>query len=143
LTTFARRIAFSASNSLEDDYGSMMTSAVGWLLRPRDSDENCWRKWLRSFTPETLLAWHRKLIARKYDGSDKRQLGRPRTPSYIESLVLRMAEENRDWGGYRRIQGALSNLGHELARSTIADILGGTGLSRRPSGKAKPRGKNF
>jgi putative transposase len=93
-------------------------------------------------TPETLLAWHRKLIARKYDGSDKRQLGRPRTPSYIESLVLRMAEENRDWG-YRRIQGALSNLGHELARSTIADILGGTGLSRRPSGKAKPRGKNF
>jgi len=55
-------------------------------------------------TPETLLAWHRKLIAQKYDGSGKRRPGRPRTPGEIEALVIRMAEENRDWG-YRRIQG--------------------------------------
>src|ERR1019366_7511769 len=73
-------------------------------------------------TPETLLAWHRKLVAQKYDGSGKRGPGRPRTPGEIETLVVRMAEENRDWG-YRRIQGALSNLGHEIARSTIAQIL--------------------
>src|SRR5579871_4824658 len=66
-------------------------------------------------TPETLLAWHRKLIARKYDGSGQRGPGRPRTVGEIEALVVRMAEENRDWG-YRRIQGALSNLGHEIAR---------------------------
>jgi hypothetical protein len=66
-------------------------------------------------TPETLLAWHRKLIAQKYDGTGKRGPGRPRTGGEIEALVVRMAEENRDWG-YRRIQGALSNLGHELAR---------------------------
>ena len=71
--------------------------------------------------PETLLAWHRKLIAQKYDGTAHRAPGRPRTAGEIESLVVRM-EENRDWG-YRRIQGALSNLGHELARSTIAQIL--------------------
>src|SRR5882757_3781052 len=71
---------------------------------------------------ETLLAWHRKLIAQKYDGSGKRGPGRPRTADEIGTLVIRMAEENRDWG-YRRIQGALSNLGHEIARSTIADIL--------------------
>ena len=45
--------------------------------------------------------------------------GDPRTLGEIEALVTRMAEENRDWG-YRRIQGALSNLGHEIARSTIA-----------------------
>src|SRR5712692_2697 len=70
-------------------------------------------------TPETLLAWHRKLIAQKYDGGDKRGPGRPRTAGEIEALVVRMAEENRDWG-YLRIEGALSNLGHELARSTIA-----------------------
>src|SRR6202795_569602 len=69
-------------------------------------------------TPETLLAWHRKLIAQKYDGSGQRGLGRPRTAGEIEALVARMAEENRDWG-YRRIQGALFNLGHEIARSTI------------------------
>jgi hypothetical protein len=68
-------------------------------------------------TPETLLAWHRRLIAQKYDGSGNRAPGRPRTAGEIEALVVRMAEENRDWG-YRRIQGALSNLGHNLARST-------------------------
>ena len=49
-------------------------------------------------TPETLLAWHRKLIAQKYDGSGKRRPGRPRTAGEIEALVVRMAEENRDWG---------------------------------------------
>ena len=73
-------------------------------------------------TPETLLAWHHRLIAKKYDGSDRRGPGRPRTGAEIEALVIRMAAENRSWG-YRRIEGALSNLGHEIARSTIADIL--------------------
>ena len=48
--------------------------------------------------------------------------GRPATVKEIEALVVRMATENRDWG-YLRIQGALENLGHELARSTIANIL--------------------
>jgi putative transposase len=70
-------------------------------------------------TPETLLAWHRRLIARKYDGSKQRGPGRPRTPNEMQQLVVRMATENRDWG-YRRIQGALANLGHEVARTTIA-----------------------
>ena len=84
------------------------------------------RKLLREMativTPETLLAWHRKLIAQKYDGTARRSPGRPRTADEIEALVVRMAQENRDWG-YRRIEGALSNLGYELARSTIAAIL--------------------
>jgi putative transposase len=61
-------------------------------------------------TPETLLAWHRKLIAKKYHGSAKRTAGRPRTAAEIAALVTRMARENRGWG-YRRIQGALANLG--------------------------------
>jgi hypothetical protein len=47
-------------------------------------------------TPETLLAWHRKLIAQKYDGTAYRAPGRPRTAREIEALVVRMAEENRD-----------------------------------------------
>ena len=54
-------------------------------------------------TPETLLAWHRKLIAQKYDGSGKRAPGRPRAAAEIETLVVRIAEENHDWG-YRRIK---------------------------------------
>jgi hypothetical protein len=59
-------------------------------------------------TPETLLAWHRKLFANKYDGSAHRKPGRPRTTDEIEALVLRMAEENRNWG-YDRIRGALAS----------------------------------
>src|SRR5215467_15697098 len=49
-------------------------------------------------TPEILLAWHRKLIAQKYDGSLRRGPGRPRTPGKIEARVVKMAMENRDWG---------------------------------------------
>jgi hypothetical protein len=63
-------------------------------------------------TPGTLLAWHRHLIAQKYDGSRKRGPGRPRTAEEIEKLVARLANENRTWG-YRRIQGALANLGYD------------------------------
>jgi len=93
-------------------------------------------------TPETLLAWHRKLIAQKYDGSEKRGPGRPRTADEIETLVIRMAEENRDWG-YRRMQGALFNLGHEIARSTIADILHRRGIEPAPERKRKTTWKEF
>ena len=93
-------------------------------------------------TPETLLAWHRKLIAQKYDGSGKRGPGRPRTAGEIEALVVRMAEENRDWG-YRRIQGALSNLGHEIARSTIAEMLKRHGMEPAPERTRKTTWKEF
>src|SRR4029450_5264996 len=62
-------------------------------------------------TPETLLAWHRKLMARKYDGTASRGPGRPRTENEIELLVVQMAVANRDWG-YTRIVGALSNQGY-------------------------------
>jgi hypothetical protein len=88
------------------------------------------------------LAWHRKLIAQKYDGSDKRRPGRPRIAGEIELLVVGMAEENRDWG-YRRIQGALFNLGHELARSTIAEILKRHGIKPAPERSRKTTWKEF
>ena len=93
-------------------------------------------------TPDTLLAWHRKLIAQKYDGYGKRGPGRPRTGEKLESLVIRMAEENRAWG-YRRIQGAISNLGHKLARSTIADILHRYGMEPGPERSRKTTWKEF
>jgi putative transposase len=92
--------------------------------------------------PDTLLAWHRKLIAHKYEGHDKRRPGRPRTQEQLERLVIRMAEENRAWG-YRRIQGAISNLGHDLARSTIADILRRHGIEPAPDRSRKTTWKEF
>ena len=58
-------------------------------------------------TPETLLAWHRKLIAQKYDGSAQLGPGRPPNASEIEALVVRLAGENRDWTPHH-----LSSLGH-------------------------------
>jgi putative transposase len=88
------------------------------------------------------LAWHRKLIAQKYDGSGQRGPGRPRTAREIEAVVVRMAEENRDWG-YRRIQGALPNLGHEPARSKIAEILERHGIEPAPERSRKTTWKEF
>ena len=93
-------------------------------------------------TPETLLAWHRQLIAKKYDGSAKRTAGRPRTAAEIAALVTRMARENRGWG-YRRIQGALANLGYLLAYNTIADILRRHGIEPAPERSRKTTWKEF
>ena len=93
-------------------------------------------------TPATLLRWHQRLIAQKYDGSGKRGPGRPRTAAEIEKVVVQMAQQNRDWG-YRRIQGALSNLGHKLARSTIADILERHGIEPAPERSRKTTWKEF
>jgi HTH-like domain len=92
-------------------------------------------------TPETLLAWHRKLIAKKYDGSTYRTSAGRHTAE-IEALIVRMAEENRDWG-YRRIQGALANLGHILAHNTIAKILKHHGIEPAPERSRKITWKEF
>jgi transposase InsO family protein len=74
-------------------------------------------------TPDTLLRWYKHLIAQKFDGSrSHRPLGRPRVAEEVEQLVVRMAEENATWG-YRRIQGALANVGHAIDKLTVRNIL--------------------
>jgi hypothetical protein len=82
-------------------------------------------------TPDTILRWHRQLIARKWT-YPKRRPGRPGVRQEIGRLVVRMASENPSWG-YTRIQGALRNLDHRVARSTIAAILREQGIP--PSGE--------
>jgi putative transposase len=73
-------------------------------------------------TPDTLLRWYTRLIARKFDGSKKRQqLSRPRVSEVVEQLVVRMAEEHAAWG-YRRIQGALANLGPPIDALTVRNL---------------------
>jgi transposase InsO family protein len=81
-------------------------------------------------TPDTLLRWHRQLIARKWTYA-RRRSGRCGVLAEIRRLVVRMAEENPTWG-YTRIQGALKNLGHRVGRSTIARILKAHGLPPVP-----------
>jgi transposase InsO family protein len=82
-------------------------------------------------TPDTLLRWHRELVARKWNHVHKRRPGRPRTRDEVAALVLRMAGENPSWG-YTRLQGALSNLGHKVGRGTIANILAEHGIDPAP-----------
>ena len=77
-------------------------------------------------TPDTILRWHRTLIARKWTYQTRRR-GRPGVLAEIRRLAVRMATENPSWG-YTRIQGALKNLGHRVARSTIATILKQQGI---------------
>jgi transposase InsO family protein len=82
-------------------------------------------------TPDTLIRWYRRLIAKKYDGSQYRKAGRPRISASIEELVVQMARQNSTWG-YTRIRGALYNLGHEVGRNTIKRILLEHGLDPAP-----------
>ncbi len=86
-------------------------------------------------SPDTILAWHRKLIAKKWDYSSKRRPGRPRIMNEIADLIVRMARENPGWG-YTRIRGALTNLEYKVSRTTIANILKEHGIE-----PASERGK--
>jgi len=86
--------------------------------------------------PETLLGWHRRLVAKKFDGSKNRQYpGRPRVDADIEELVARLAKENKSWG-YDRIAGALANLGHEVSDQAVGNILKRHGSPPAPERKA-------
>ena len=94
-------------------------------------------------TPDTILRWHRRLIATKYDGSARRRRrGRPMTRREVAELVVRMAVENPTWG-YTRIRGALSNLGHVIARSTVQRILHDYGIEPAPERSQRTPWKTF
>jgi putative transposase len=93
--------------------------------------------------PDTILAWHRKLVAQKFDGSKHRQSpGRPRVDPELEELVLRMARENRSWG-YDRIQGALKHLGYAISDQTVGNILKRHGLPPAPERKKTTTWREF
>jgi putative transposase len=85
--------------------------------------------------PDTILAWHRQLVARKFDGSKaRRSPGRPRIKREVEQLIVRMARENHDWG-YDRIVGALANLGYKVCDQTVGNVLQRYGLLPAPERK--------
>ena len=91
--------------------------------------------------PDTILAWYRKLVARKLDGSKARRgPGRPRVTREVEQLIVRMASENRDWG-YDRIAGALANLGYKVCDQRSAMSCNGTVCRRHRSASARPPGR--
>jgi putative transposase len=101
------------------------------------------REVARVAQPDTILAWYRKLIARKFDGSPYRQYpGRPRIRPELEALVVRMARENSGWG-YDRIVGALANLGHRLSDQTVKNILRRHGIAPAPKRSQVTTWKDF
>ncbi|MGH3381645.1 MAG: hypothetical protein ACRDP6_43650, partial [Actinoallomurus sp.] len=101
------------------------------------------RRWAEIFpvTPATILRWHRHLVARKWNYTDRRRPGRPFTGVSIKTLILRMARENPTWG-HRRIQGELARLGYAIAASTVWEILHTAGIDPAPR-RAGPTWRQF
>jgi putative transposase len=84
-------------------------------------------------TPDTIPRWHRDLVRRRWPARSRRgRTGRPATSRNIRALVLRLAQENPEWG-YRRIHGELAGLGVKVAASTVWEFLKKAGTApRRP-----------
>jgi putative transposase len=83
-------------------------------------------------SPQTILKWHRRLVAKKFDGSRfRKRHGRPPTKAELEDLVVRLARDNPAWG-YDRIAGAVHNLGHRISDQTVGNILLRNGLGASP-----------
>jgi len=93
--------------------------------------------------PDTILGWHRTLVAQKFDSSQQRKaLGRPKVDPALEALIVRMAQDNRRWG-YDRIAGALAHLGYTISDQTVGNILKRHGLPPAPERKTTTTWKEF
>ena len=101
------------------------------------------RRWAEVFavTPAPLLAWHRRLVTRRWDYTSRRHPGRPPTAAAIRKLVIRIATDNPAWG-HRRVQGELVKPGHPIAASTVWQILHDAGIDPAPR-RAGPTWKQF
>jgi putative transposase len=93
-------------------------------------------------SPDTLLRWHRRLVAQKWDFVNRRGVGRPPVMRHISELIVRMARENQGWG-YTRIQGALANLDHKVGRGTIANVLKRNGIEPSPERRRRTSWSTF
>jgi len=95
------------------------------------------------FTPETVLAWYRKLIAQKYDGSENcKNPGRPRISQELTDLAIRFKKENPRWG-YTRIRDFIVHLGHKIGETTVKNILLEHGYDPEPDLTRKTTWKEF
>jgi len=93
-------------------------------------------------SPDTLLRWHRRLIAQKWNFTHRRGPGRPGIMRHISELIVRMAHDNPSWG-YIRIQGALGNLSHKVGRGTLANVLKRSGIEPAPERGKRTRWSTF
>jgi len=96
----------------------------------------------RIFSPDTILRWQARLVARKYDGSKKRTPGRKRISEEVEPLIIRIARKNKTWGS-RRIKGQLKYLGHKVCHTTIDNVLKRNGYTPGPDRTRETRWSEF
>jgi len=94
------------------------------------------------FTADTILRWHRELVAQKWTYAAKSKVGRPTVSEEVVELALRMAHENPSWG-YDRIQGALKNLGFNISDQAVGNILRAHGISPSPDRKRVTQWSTF
>jgi putative transposase len=128
--TGTKRIAFTAEQRQH-------LAIKGKALTPDERQGCC-----QLVQPATILKWFRDLAAKPYDGSKQRTPGRPRKPSELRELVLRLANENIGWG-YTKIRDALRGMKIEIGRTTVAAILVEAGLEPAPERTRKRTWKHF
>jgi transposase len=121
---------------LSDDDRRLL-AVKGMALEKEDLESAC-----VIVQPDTLRRWHRDLVEGNRYQSKKRKTGRPSTGQEIIDLVLLMARENPSWG-YRRIEGALSNVGYSISSSTVANILKHHGIEPAPQRQHRLSWKTF
>ncbi len=96
-----------------------------------------------AFSPDTILLWHRKLVAQKYDGSQSRgKGGRPRISDYLRQLIIDMAKDNKHLGG-KTLHGYLKYLGLKVSSTTINRILREHGIEPNPDRPEKTTWNEF
>lgn len=93
-------------------------------------------------SPDTLMRWHRRFVAQKWNFAHRRRPERPGVMREISALIVRMAQENPKWG-YTRIQGVLANLHPRVGRGTVANVLKRNGLEPAPKRGKHTRWSTF
>ena len=115
----------------------MYLAALGRKLGRKVLSEICC-----TFSPDTLLHWHRDLIAKKYNGTKNRKPGRPRLSEALEKLILKIVKHNRHWG-YTRIVGQLKYLGFKVSHQTIGNVIKKYRLQPSPERSKKTTWNEF
>ncbi len=122
---------------LLNDSQKMRLSRLGKRLGRKVLEDACC-----IFSPDTILRWHRSLVARKYDGSKTRKPGGKRITPELEQLIIQIARKNKTWGS-RRIKGQLKYLGYNICHTTIDKVLIRNGYDPSPDRGRKTRWSEF
>jgi hypothetical protein len=92
-------------------------------------------------TPETILAWHRRLVTSKWTFRRRTQ-GRPPLADEVRALIAEFARNDSNWG-YSSIRDRLANLGHRVSRSTVVSVVKEHGIDPAPKRRRRTSWTTF